>query len=102
MAAESYLTTEAFKLLRKNASLLKFGSRISPATALAANSANSAKAVEKRKITFANRQHQKGSNNSQFDACWVTDGVKPVKIKKQQLDEYLNDGYSRGRRIAKV
>ena len=36
--------------------------------------------------------------NSQFGTCWVTNGVKPIKIKKEQLDEYLNRGYSRGRK----
>ena len=29
-----------------------------------------------------------GEHNSQFGTCWVTIGVKPVKIKKEQLDEY--------------
>lgn len=41
---------------------------------------------------------QVGEKNSQFGTCWVTDGVKPIKIKKEQLDEYLADGYSRGRK----
>ena len=38
-----------------------------------------------------------GTTNSQFGTCWVTDGSKPIKIKKDQLDEYLANGYSRGR-----
>lgn len=40
--------------------------------------------------------HQ-GEKNSQFGTCWVTNGT-PVKIKKDQLDEYLSKGYSRGRK----
>lgn len=39
---------------------------------------------------------QKGEKNSQFGTCWVTNGT-PIKIKKEQLDEYLANGYSRGR-----
>jgi hypothetical protein len=38
-----------------------------------------------------------GEKNSQFGSCWITDGAKPIKIKKEQLDEYLAKGYSRGR-----
>ena len=49
----------------------------------------------KRKIAEKNK-HMVGERNSQFGTCWVTNG-KPIKIKKEQLDEYLKNGYSRGR-----
>ena len=39
-----------------------------------------------------------GINNSQFGTCWVTNGIKPIKIKKEFLDEYLGKGYSKGRK----
>ena len=39
-----------------------------------------------------------GKNNSQFGTCWVAKDSKPMKIKKEQLDEYLANGYSRGRK----
>lgn len=38
-----------------------------------------------------------GEANSQFGTCWVTNGT-PIKIKKEQLDEYLLMGYRRGRK----
>jgi len=38
-----------------------------------------------------------GEANSQFGTCWVTNGI-PIKIKKEQLDEYLLNGYRRGRK----
>jgi hypothetical protein len=59
--------------------------------------------------TFAGRKHsdetkQKmrksknvGEANSQFGTCWVTNG-KAIKIKKEQLDEYLASGYRKGRK----
>jgi hypothetical protein len=53
---------------------------------------------QKRKITFLERGHQQGEKNSQFGTCWVTNG-NPVKIKKEQLDEYLANGYLRGRKF---
>lgn len=61
--------------------------------AMASTAAN-----EKRKTTFRERGHQRGEKNSSFGTCWVTNGVKPVKIKKEQLDGYLANGYRRGRK----
>ncbi len=39
-----------------------------------------------------------GNLNSQFGACWVVKNSVARKIKKQQLEEYLANGYSRGRK----
>jgi hypothetical protein len=39
-----------------------------------------------------------GEKNNQFGTCWVTNG-RPIKIKKDQLEEYLNKGFIRGRKI---
>ena len=39
-----------------------------------------------------------GEKNSQYGSCWVTNGVKPIKIRKEQLEEYLLNGYSKGRK----
>jgi hypothetical protein len=66
-------------------------------TAKMRENANAPAAMEKRKATFKERAHMQGSKNSQFGTCWVTDGVKPVKIKKEQLEEFLQKGYRRGR-----
>jgi hypothetical protein len=60
--------------------------------------AASSEAIEKRRATFAEHSHMQGEKNSQFGTCWVTKGVKPVKIKKEMLDEYLINGYHRGRK----
>lgn len=38
-----------------------------------------------------------GEKNSQFGTCWVTNGM-PIKIKLEQLNEYLAKGYRRGRK----
>lgn len=39
-----------------------------------------------------------GETNSQFGTCWITkDGVNK-KIKKEELDTYLNEGWVKGRK----
>lgn len=55
--------------------------------------------IEKRKNTFKARDHMKGEKNSQFGTCWINDGIKAIKIKKELLDEYLIKGYFKGRKI---
>lgn len=55
-------------------------------------------AETKAKMSASQQGKQLGQRNSQFGTCWITDGVKPIKIKKDQLDEYLTNGYSRGRK----
>lgn len=58
--------------------------------------------IHKQRIkdTINERALGLGEKNSQFGTCWVTNGVKPIKIKKEKLDEYLMNGYSRGRKYA--
>jgi hypothetical protein len=67
---------------------------VARATAAAALPEN----VTKRKVTYAERGHMQGEKNSQFGSCWVTNDVKPIKIKKEQLDEFLLRGYRQGRK----
>ena len=54
--------------------------------------------VSKTKISESMQGKQDLQKNSQFGTCWVTNGVKPIKIKKEELDEYLAKGYRRGRK----
>lgn len=49
-------------------------------------------------IGAKNSKHQTGEGNNQFGTRWVTDGIKPIKIKKEQLDEYLAKGFRQGRK----
>lgn len=54
----------------------------------------------KDKMSASMRGRYDGKNNPSFGSCWVTNGIKPIKIKQEQLEEYLTNGYSRGRRLA--
>jgi hypothetical protein len=51
----------------------------------------------KRIATLADIKHQQGASNSQFGTVWVTNG-KPIKIKKEHLDDYIARGYKKGRK----
>ena len=53
----------------------------------------------KRNETFLKIGHQQGKKNSQFGSCWVSNRVKSIKIRKEELCEYLLNGYSQGRKM---
>lgn len=61
--------------------------------------ASSLKSIEKRKATYKLRGHSKGEKNSQFGRRWVTNGTTTIKVDQDKIDEYLQMGYSRGRKI---
>lgn len=56
----------------------------------------------KRKIGVKNSILQKGEKNSQFGTCWITKDGENKKIKKELLENYLNDGWIKGRNNALV
>jgi hypothetical protein len=51
----------------------------------------------KKNIGEKNAINQKGEKNSQFGTCWITNGEKNLKIKKEELSLY--PGWTRGRVI---
>jgi hypothetical protein len=53
----------------------------------------------KRKIGETNSIRQRGENNSQFGTCWITKDDKNKKIKKEELDDYIKNGWIKGRKI---
>jgi len=55
--------------------------------------------IEKIKNTMLIKKHQQGEKNSQFGTCWVyNDNLKQnKKIKKENLDNYLNLGWKKGK-----
>jgi len=40
-----------------------------------------------------------GKNNSQYGTCWITDGLRNKKIKKEKLNNFLLSGWKLGRKI---
>lgn len=53
----------------------------------------------KEKMSNAKKGKGVGSENSQFGTCWITkDGVNK-KIKKEELDAFINSGWIKGRKM---
>ncbi len=55
----------------------------------------------KEAIGKANSIKQSGNGNSQFGSCWITKENENKKIKKEDLDEWKNQGWIKGRKILK-
>ena len=51
----------------------------------------------KEKISKTMSISQSGEKNSQYGTCWINDGKNVIKIKHDQLIEYINNGWTRGR-----
>ena len=63
--------------------------------------AETIEAKAKRKDTYKQIGHQQGEKNSQFGTMWITNGVENLKIRKEELDNYLIRGYNKGRTVRK-
>lgn len=44
-------------------------------------------------------KHQKGEKNSQYGTCWIHNDKQSIKIKKNQLNDYITNGWVKGRKI---
>ncbi len=49
------------------------------------------------KKIFAEKEHQKGEKNSQFGTKWMYKNNITKKVKKEEIEKYLSDGWSMGR-----
>ena len=63
------------------------------------NRNHSEESKQKMRETCKTIKHQQGEKNSQFGTCWITkDGINK-KIKQTELDDYINNGWVKGRKI---
>lgn len=54
------------------------------------------KLSNKTKQKIGNHQNQKGEKNSQYGTKWINNGFEVKKIKKENLEDYLNNGWKLG------
>ena len=52
----------------------------------------------KKKISEASKGNGVGETNSQYGTCWITKDNTNKKIKKDDLEAYLNEGWVKGRK----
>ena len=55
--------------------------------------------IEKVKTTFKKIKHQQGQKNSQYGTCWITKNGENKKIKKEDIDNFILEGWVKGRKI---
>lgn len=52
----------------------------------------------KQKMSESSKGKGIGEANSQYGTCWITKGGINKKIKKEELETYLNEGWVKGRK----
>jgi hypothetical protein len=53
----------------------------------------------KEKIGRKNSIKQRGKKNSQYGKCWINNNRENKKIKKEELEDWLNIGWIKGRKM---
>ena len=54
---------------------------------------------ENQSKTMRERGHSRGEKNSQFGTVWVCNEAGPRKDSKVELENYLQQGFNRGRKL---
>lgn len=60
---------------------------------------HSEETIEKMKLKHKLNEHQKGNKNSQYGTCWINKDKQNKKIKKEELNFWLEQGWIKGRKI---
>ena len=45
------------------------------------------------------KNKQRGEKSPQFGTCWIHNDKESIKIKKEQLEEYISNGWIKGRKM---
>lgn len=54
---------------------------------------------QKMKNTKRITGSQKGEKNSQYGTCWIIRNGQSMKIKKNEIEKYISEGWKKGRKI---
>jgi len=52
----------------------------------------------KKKMSESKKGKGTGKANSQFGTCWITNGTETKKVKKEDLEQHLHNGWRTGRK----
>lgn len=63
------------------------------------NKKHNKKSIDKLKTTLHNIDFNKGEKNPQYGTCWINKDNNSIRIKKEELDKYLSDGWVKGRKL---
>lgn len=61
--------------------------------------AKSPESRQKKLETYKRIKHSQGEKNSQYGTCWIYNEYGNKKIKLTELDTYLRQGYTKGRKL---
>lgn len=53
----------------------------------------------KKKMSESSKSMCKGEKNGSFGTCWITKDGKNKKIKKEELETFINQGWNKGRKL---
>ena len=54
---------------------------------------------EKMSLSHKKNNDQQGEKHSQYGTCWIYNNKECIKIKKDQLEEYISKGWIKGRKM---
>jgi len=94
LAFQNLLSDESLLLARKT-KIEKFGNPIGP-NAWGKDHRHSEESKER--IRNAMKEKSKGEGNSQYGTCWICNETEVKKIKKEELQSWLNEGWRKGRK----
>ena len=86
---EEYLEIQREKMKKINSEKTRFDNF--------AGKKHSKESIEKMKSSH--KGLQVGSNNSQFGTCWICNDDEAKKIKKEDLQSWIDKGWSKGRKM---
>lgn len=53
----------------------------------------------KEKMSKSHKGKHVGDKNASFGTCWIYNEIESIKIKKEELEKYLKEGWLKGRKV---
>lgn len=56
----------------------------------------------KKRLSIVMKEKQKGSRNSQYGTCWIYNDSQSKKIRKEELNNFIEAGWKKGRVLKRI